>query len=106
QLDGRGLARTVRAKKPEDLPAMDLKIEGLERLNLRASPEIAIDLGEVSRFDDNLRSRFHHEGAVSGKGSHGMGVQRKPGLSKWPETELGSFLGDFAAGGRTHAQAG
>ena len=74
QLDRRGLARAVGAQQAEDLAAVDLKIEGLEGLDLRASPEIAVDLGQVPRLDDHFRSLVHHEGALSHDGSEGHGA--------------------------------
>ena len=61
QLDRRGLSRAVGSEQSEDFAAMDLKVEGLERLDLGAAPEIAVDLGQVPGLDDDFMT--HYTGA-------------------------------------------
>ncbi len=61
QLDRRRLARPVRAQQTENLAPMDLEVKRLERQNLRPAPEIAVNLGQVSRLDDDVWA--HQNGA-------------------------------------------
>ena len=62
QLDRGRLARAVGAEQAEDLAPMDLQVERLQRLDLRAAPEVAVDLGQVPGLDDDVTA--HHEGAL------------------------------------------
>ena len=54
QLDRGGLARAVGAEQAEDLAAVDLQVERLESPHLLPAPEVAIDLGQVARLDDDI----------------------------------------------------
>ena len=54
QLDRGRFAGAVRAEQAEDFAAMDRQIEGLQRPNLLPAPKIAIDLREISGFDDHI----------------------------------------------------
>src|SRR5207248_7492378 len=71
QLDRGGLARPVGAEQAEDFAPIDLEVQRLQRLDLRASPEVAVDLGEVACLDNDVTA--HHEGALckTGKSSSG-----------------------------------
>ena len=64
QLDGGGLARAVGPEQAEDLAPVDLKVEGLEGLDLRASPEVAVDLGQVPRLDDDVTESCSSRGRL------------------------------------------
>ena len=58
QLDRRGLPGAVGPEQAEDLAAMHLEVKCLERLNLGPAPEIAIDLGQIPRLDDDFRTHY------------------------------------------------
>ena len=45
----------VWAEQSEDLALADLDIERLERVDLFAAPEIAVNLAQVATFDDDAR---------------------------------------------------
>ena len=46
-------------EQPEDLAAADFQVQGLQGPDLLPPPEIAINLGETSGFDDDFRFRCH-----------------------------------------------
>ena len=54
QLDGGGLARAVGPEQPEDFAPADFQVQGLQGPDLLTPPEIAINLGETSGFDDDF----------------------------------------------------
>ncbi len=68
QLDGGGLAGAVGAEQAEDFALVDLEVEGVEGGLLLAAPEVAVDLGEASGFDDGIG---HY--AVSGRSARRSG---------------------------------
>ena len=55
ELDGGGLARAVGPEESEDFASLDFEVEGLQGPNLLTPPEIAVNLGEASGFDDDFR---------------------------------------------------
>ena len=56
QLDGGRLAGAVGAEQAEDFAAIDLHVEGAQGDLLLPAPEVAVDLGQLARFDDDLLS--------------------------------------------------
>ncbi len=58
QLDRGRLSRAVGPEQAEDLAAIHLQVEGLERLDLGAAPEIAVDLGQVPGLDDDFMTHY------------------------------------------------
>ena len=54
ELDGGGLAGAVGAEQAEDLAAADFEVEGPQGHLLLPAPEVAIDLGQLPRFDEML----------------------------------------------------
>src|SRR5262249_21358807 len=53
QLDRGGLARAVGTQQAENLTFADFQIEGFESADFLTAPEIAVNLGQASRFDNN-----------------------------------------------------
>src|SRR5438270_2867819 len=52
QLDCRGFARPVGAEQSEDLASIDLQAESVEGNFLLSAPEVPVDLGQISSFDN------------------------------------------------------
>ena len=50
-LDGRGFARTVGPKQPEDLALVNLQIDVIDRDHAVTQPEILEDLGQADALD-------------------------------------------------------
>src|SRR5262249_25951592 len=86
QLDRGRLARAVGPEQAEDLAAVHLEVQGLERLDLRASPEVRIDLGEVPCLDNDVST--HHEGALCKTGRN-AGRATPSGTSRTDRTGTG-----------------
>ncbi len=55
QLDGGRFSAAVGTEQPENLTLADLDIERLQRVDLFAAPEIAVNLAQVASFDDDTR---------------------------------------------------
>jgi hypothetical protein len=55
QFDGRRLPGPVGAQQAEDLPALDLDIQGFEGLDFLPTPEITVNLPQPAGFDHHLR---------------------------------------------------
>src|SRR5262249_28282205 len=68
QLDRGGLAGAVGPEQAEDLAAADLDVEGPQGGLLLAAPEVAVDLGELSRFNDYV---LGHEATSQEQGTRG-----------------------------------
>ena len=62
QLDGGGLAGAVGAEQAEDFALVDLEVEGVQGGLLLPAPEVAVDLGQVARFDDDFLGHVGHLG--------------------------------------------
>ncbi len=54
ELDRRRLARAVGAEQAENLSSVDLQVKRLEGEHLGPSPEVAVDLGQVPGFNDDV----------------------------------------------------
>ena len=79
ELDRGRLARAVGPEQAEDLAPVDLEVERLERLDLRASPEVAVDLGQVPCLDNDVTA--HHAGALCKTDEGRFRRQRSDGAS-------------------------
>src|SRR5262249_38167037 len=54
ELDGRRFAGPVRPEKTEDLTLIDLQVEGPQGGLFPASPKVAVDLGQIAGFNNNV----------------------------------------------------
>ena len=54
ELDRGGFARSVGPEQAENLAAADFQVERLEGPDLLPPPEIAVNLGEISGFDNDV----------------------------------------------------
>src|SRR5262249_49740640 len=74
QLDRRRLAGAVWTEQAEDIATVDLEVEGPQGGFLLPAPEVAVDLGELPRLDDDFTA---HAAASTSVGSEQWAVGRE-----------------------------
>src|SRR5262249_50289331 len=98
QLDGGGLPRAVGAEEAEDFALADLDVEGPQGGLLLAAPEVAVDLGQLARFDDHIGG--HEATSVRlGKAGRVLCSLRRPRAERSRKTPRALSVGTGGGGG-------